>query len=104
MTLETIKFGLFLTIIPFSLIFLFITVCWALMDMSLREVSGSRRVIWTLAVIALPLAGPIAYNYLVGRVNLIIVKLENQVNNLIIMINNPVQAAAKPAAKPEARA
>jgi hypothetical protein len=67
MTLETIKFGLLLTIIPFSAIFLFITVCWALMDMSLRKVSGSRRIIWTLAVIALPLVGPIAYNYLVRR-------------------------------------
>lgn len=67
MTLESIKFGLFLTFIPFSVIFLFITVCWALVDLSLREVSGSRRVIWTMAVIALPLVGPIAYNYLVRR-------------------------------------
>jgi fucose 4-O-acetylase-like acetyltransferase len=67
MTLETIKFGLLLTIIPFSAIFVLITACWALMDMSLRTVSGSRRIIWTLAVIALPLAGPIAYNYLVRR-------------------------------------
>lgn len=67
MTLETIKFGLLLTIIPFSIIFLFITVCWALIDMSLREVSVSRRIIWTLAVIALPLVGPVAYNYLVRR-------------------------------------
>ncbi len=67
MTLETIKFGLLLTIIPFSAIFLFITVCWALMDMSLREVSGARKIIWTMAVIMLPIAGPIAYNYLVRR-------------------------------------
>lgn len=67
MTIESIKFGLLLTIIPFSVIFLIITVCWALMDMALREVYGSRRVMWTLAVIALPLAGPIAYNYLVRR-------------------------------------
>jgi hypothetical protein len=67
MSLETIKFGLLLTLIPFSAIFLFITVCWALMDLSLRKVSGSRRILWTLAVIALPLVGPIAYNYLVRR-------------------------------------
>ena len=67
MTLETIKFGLLLTFIPFTVIFLFITACWALVDISLREVTGSRRVIWTLAVVALPLVGPIAYNYLVRR-------------------------------------
>ena len=67
MSLETIKFGLLLSIIPFSVIFLFLTVVWALVDISLREVSGARRVLWTLAVIALPLAGPIAYNYLVRR-------------------------------------
>ena len=67
MTLETIKFGLLLTIIPFSVIFLFITACWALVDISLREVSGSRRIIWSLAVVALPLVGPIAYNYLLRR-------------------------------------
>lgn len=67
MTLETLKFGLMLTIIPFSFIFLFITIWWALVDLSLREVSTSRRIIWTLAVIAFPLAGPIAYNYLVRR-------------------------------------
>jgi len=67
MTLESIKFGLILTFIPFSLIFLLITACWALVDMSLREVSGSRRIVWSLAVIALPLVGPVAYNYLVRR-------------------------------------
>ncbi len=67
MTLETFKFGLMLSIIPFSLIFLFITIAWALVDLSLRNVSVSRRVFWTLAVIVLPLAGPIAYNYLVRR-------------------------------------
>jgi uncharacterized membrane protein YagU involved in acid resistance len=65
MALENLKFGLLLTFIPFSVIFLFITACWALVDMSLRAVAGSRRVIWTLAVVALPLVGPIAYNYLV---------------------------------------
>lgn len=67
MTLETIKFGLLLSIIPFTLIFLLITITWALMDLSLRNVSVTRRVLWTLAVIALPLAGPLAYNYLVRR-------------------------------------
>ena len=67
MTLETFKFGMLLTIIPFSVIFLFITACWALMDMALREVSGLRRFFWTLAIVVLPLAGPIAYNYMVRR-------------------------------------
>lgn len=67
MTLETFKFGMLLTIIPFSVIFLFITAWWALVDLSLREVYGSRKVIWILAVIVLPLIGPIAYNCFVRR-------------------------------------
>lgn len=67
MTLEMFKFGIVLTIIPFSVIFLFIVVWWALVDLSLREISGSRRIGWTLAVIVLPAVGPILYNYLVRR-------------------------------------
>ena len=67
MTLQIITFGLISAIIPFTVIFLFITIAWALMDLSLRNVSASRRLFWTLAVIALPLAGPVAYNYLVRR-------------------------------------
>ena len=67
MTLYLITFGLISAIIPFTIIFLFITIAWALMDLSLRNVSASRRLFWTLAVIALPLAGPVAYNYLVRR-------------------------------------
>lgn len=67
MTLETFKFGLLLSFIPFTVIFLFITAIWALVDLSLREVSGLKRFGWTLAVVLLPLAGPIAYNYLVRR-------------------------------------
>lgn len=67
MTLETFKFGLLLTCIPFSVIFLFITVVWALVDLSLRDLTESRRIIWTVALLALPLVGPIAYNYLVRR-------------------------------------
>jgi hypothetical protein len=67
MTLQIITFGLISAIIPFTFIFLFITIAWALIDLSLRNVSASRRMFWTLAVIALPLAGPVAYNYLVRR-------------------------------------
>lgn len=67
MTLEQIKFGLLLTIIPFSAIFLFITIWWALVDLSLREIAFSRRILWTVAVIVLPLVGPIAFHYLVRK-------------------------------------
>jgi len=67
MTLQTIEFGLLLSIIPFTVIFLFITMWWALVDLSLREIATSLRIIWTLAVIVLPLVGPIAYYYLVPR-------------------------------------
>lgn len=67
MTLETFKFGLLLSIIPFTVIFLFTVVVWALADLSLRDITRTRRLLWTLAVIALPLVGPVAYNYLVRR-------------------------------------
>ncbi|HEY4744173.1 MAG TPA: PLD nuclease N-terminal domain-containing protein [Desulfuromonadaceae bacterium] len=67
MSQETIKFGLMLTIMPFTVIFLCITIAWALVDLSYRNVSIHRRVFWALAVILLPLAGPIAYNYLLRR-------------------------------------
>lgn len=63
--METIKFGLLLSIIPFTVIFLAITIWWALVDMSLRNIRGSRRVVWTLVTILFPPFGSIAYNFMV---------------------------------------
>jgi biopolymer transport protein ExbB len=76
----------------------------AVADPSILALGVSEALITTVGGIIVAVPAVIAYNYLVGKVNLIIVKLENQVNNLIIMINNPVQPAPKPSAKPEARA
>lgn len=67
MTLETFKMGLLLSAIPFTAIFLITFMVWALVDISLRDITLSRRILWTLAVIALPVIGPVAYNYLVRR-------------------------------------
>ncbi|HEY6872856.1 MAG TPA: PLDc N-terminal domain-containing protein [Geobacteraceae bacterium] len=65
--METLKFGLMLTIIPFSLICLFITIWWALVDMSVRKVTGLKRAIWSMVVILLPPVGAILYNFLVRQ-------------------------------------
>jgi len=59
---ENIKFGLMLTIIPFISIFLFITIWWALVDMSARKIRGTKRAFWTLLVIILPAVGSLLYN------------------------------------------
>ncbi len=61
--METIKFGLLLSIIPFTAIFLIITIWWALVDMSLQKITGMKRTLWTLAVILVPPFGALAYNY-----------------------------------------
>ena len=55
--METIKFGLMLTVIPFITIFLFITIWWALVDISVKKIKGSERALWTLLVILLPAVG-----------------------------------------------
>lgn len=65
--METLKFGLMLTIIPFSLIFLFITIWWAMVDMSVRKITGLKRAIWSMVVILLPPVGAILYNYMVRQ-------------------------------------
>lgn len=65
--METLKFGLMLTIIPFSLICLFITIWWALVDMSVRKVTGLKRAIWSMIVILLPPVGAILYNFMVRQ-------------------------------------
>lgn len=69
--METIKFGLMLTVIPFTAIFLFIAIWWALVDMSIRKITGVRRALWTVLVVLLPPVGSILYNFLVKQRNLI---------------------------------
>lgn len=65
--METLKFGLMLTIIPFTLVCLFVTIWWAMVDMSIRKVTGLRRAIWSLIVILLPPVGAILYNFMVRQ-------------------------------------
>lgn len=65
--METLKFGLMLTIIPFTMIFMFITIWWALVDISVRKLTGMRRVIWSLIVIFTPPVGAILYNVMVRQ-------------------------------------
>jgi phospholipase D-like protein len=65
--METLKFGLMLTIIPFTLVCLFVTIWWAMVDISLRKLSGARRVIWSMVVILLPPVGAILYNFMVRQ-------------------------------------
>ncbi len=65
--MESLKFGLMLTGIPFSIIFLFITIWWAMVDMSVRKLTGMKRVIWSMVIIFLPLVGALLYNFLVRQ-------------------------------------
>lgn len=64
--METIKYGLLLSIVPFTAIFLIVTIWWALVDMSLQKITGMKRTLWTLTVILVPLFGALAYNYFVS--------------------------------------
>jgi uncharacterized membrane protein YhaH (DUF805 family) len=66
MDLETIKFGLMLTIIPFTVIFLVITIWWAVVDMAARKLRGTQRTFWTIMVVLFPPMGAVAY-YLAKR-------------------------------------
>ncbi len=65
--METLKFGLMLTIIPFTLVFLFITIWWAMIDMSVRKITGLKRVLWSMVVILLPPVGALLYNFVVRQ-------------------------------------
>ena len=65
--METLKFGLMLTIIPFSLICLFVTIWWGLVDISVRKLTGMKRVFWSMVVILLPPVGAILYNIMVRQ-------------------------------------
>ncbi len=62
--METIKFGMMLTVIPFIAIFLMITIWWALTDISVRKIKGPKRALWTLLVILLPPLGSLLYTSL----------------------------------------
>lgn len=62
--MDTIRFGLILTIIPFVVIFQFLTIWWAVADMSVKKVKGSKRTLWTLLVILLPPLGSLLYTFL----------------------------------------
>ncbi len=63
--METIKFGLMLTVIPFITIFLFITIWWALVDISVKKIKGPERALWTMLVILLPAVGSLLYSSLI---------------------------------------
>ena len=65
--METLKFGLMLTIIPFSIVFMFITIWWAMVDMTVRKVTGVRKALWSMVVIFLPLVGVLLYNFVVRQ-------------------------------------
>lgn len=67
--METLKFGLMMSIIPFTVIILFLTAVWALVDISLRKLSGARRAIWSTVVIMFPLLGVLLYNFRVRRLH-----------------------------------
>lgn len=61
--METLKFGMIYSIVPFTLIFLFLTTVWALVDISLRKVTGSEKTIWSAVIILFPLLGALLYNF-----------------------------------------
>lgn len=61
--MDTLKFGLMLTIIPFTAIFMIVAIWWALVDISVRKLKGAERALWTLLVILLPPIGSFIYNY-----------------------------------------
>lgn len=61
--METMKLGLTLSLIPFTAIFLFLTIAWALVDISLRKLSGGRKAVWSVVVILFPLLGAVLYNF-----------------------------------------
>lgn len=65
--METIKFGLMLSIIPFTVVFLIITIWWALVDLSLRRIDRIRKVRWALLILLLPPFGSFLYNLLVRQ-------------------------------------
>ncbi len=82
----------------------------AVADPSVLAMGVSEALITTVGGILVAVPAVIFYNYLVGRVNLIVIKLENQVNKLILMIKSHAKktssegaAAPRPAPRPEAR-
>lgn len=59
----------------------------AVADPSILAKGVSEALITTVGGIVVAVPAVIFYNYLVGKVNLILVKIENQVNSLVLMIN-----------------
>lgn len=60
--METLKYGLMLTAIPFVSIFLIVTIWWALVDISVKRIKGPKRALWTFLVIVLPPIGAMLYS------------------------------------------
>lgn len=60
----------------------------AVADPSILAKGVSEALITTVAGIIVAVPAVIFYNYLVGKVNLILIKMENQVNALVLMINS----------------
>lgn len=60
--METLRSGLIVTVIPFTLIFLFATIAWALADISIRKLPKWKTAMWSLVVIILPFLGALIYN------------------------------------------
>jgi uncharacterized membrane protein YhaH (DUF805 family) len=60
--METLKYGLQMTAIPFVTIILLTAIWWALVDLSVKKVKGRKRALWTLLVILLPPIGTLLYN------------------------------------------
>lgn len=59
----------------------------AVADPSILAKGVSEALITTVGGIVVAVPAVIFYNYLVGKVNLILIKMENQVNALVLMIN-----------------
>ena len=62
--METIKFGLSLTVIPFIVIIQVITIWWALVDIAVRKIKGTERTLWTILIVLIPPIGSLIYNAL----------------------------------------
>jgi hypothetical protein len=60
--METLRLGLIVTVIPFTMIFLFTTIAWALADLSLRKLPSWKTVMWSLVIILFPPFGALLYN------------------------------------------
>jgi biopolymer transport protein ExbB len=67
----------------------------AVSDPTLLARGISEALIATVAGIVVAVPSVIFYNYFVGRINRTLIKLEYEVNNLVVMINSGGKAEAK---------